>query len=329
MRSITKRKIIQEVQNWQHRDLIDHDLAIRICQRYSSDAGIGTLLIRWLGFFALLMLASSLFGFIGMYLGKAGLYISPLVAAGSTYGAWYFGHRLTIDPQQRYPVTGAILITFSLLCAYGTMMLTFAVFGGQKFDIAHPVFVLLTAIPAFAFAYHYATRWPLVIGILLVFHGLGTMHGYGGHGSYFLGTQNEWITLIAGIVAITIGWWHERVFETDYHCRFIGFGHWFIVLGLLFINLSTWFLSLPKGQLVLVGLFTAIALGQIIIGARNHDTRFIGFGIVFMSINFYTRFFEHFWDELSKGVFFLAGGLAALILGLAFEWYAQQQRAAS
>ena len=65
--------------------------------------------------------------------------------------------------------------------------------------------------------------------------------------------------------------------------------------------------------------FTAAGVGQIVAGARLRDARLTGFGIVFLAIDLYTRFFEHFWDRLSAGTFFLLGGALAMILGYAFE----------
>ena len=40
---------------------------------------------------------------------------------------------------------------------------------------------------------------------------------------------------------------------------------------------------------------------------------------MFLAINLYTRFFEHFWDRLSLGVFFLVGGALAMAFGFACE----------
>ncbi len=56
---------------------------------------------------------------------------------------------------------------------------------------------------------------------------------------------------------------------------------------------------------------------------RQDDARFTGFGIVFLAINLYTRFFEHFWDRLSAGAFFLIAGALAMLLGYAFERQSQ------
>ncbi|MFZ1325808.1 MAG: hypothetical protein WAT67_07265 [Candidatus Contendobacter sp.] len=70
--------------------------------------------------------------------------------------------------------------------------------------------------------------------------------------------------------------------------------------------------------------FTAAGSAQIIMGARLHDARFTGFGIVFLAINLYTRYFEHFWDRLALGLFLLLGGALALALGYVGERWSQR-----
>lgn len=84
-----------------------------------------------------------------------------------------------------------------------------------------------------------------------------------------------------------------------------------------------WFLTLPRGPLVWVLTFTAAGIAQIIVGARLHDARFTGFGIVFLAIDLYTRYYERFWDSLSLGLFFLLGGALAMAFGFACERWSQ------
>ena len=45
----------------------------------------------------------------------------------------------------------------------------------------------------------------------------------------------------------------------------------------------------------------------------NHISK--GFGITFLFINLYTRYFEFFWDSLHKGIFFTILGVSFWILG--------------
>jgi len=190
-----------------------------------------------------------------------------------------------------------------------------------------PYIMLIVGAAAFFTAYRYGLRWPLTLGVLLAFHGLGNMHGYGGHGSYFLGIQGERLTFIVALTSIVFGLWHENTLENDINRREVGFGQVYIVFGLLYANLSLWFLSLPHGQLAAVLIFSAACVAQIILGGKLHDGRFIGFGVVFLSINIYTRMFENFWDELSKGAFFLISGALALVIGIGLEQRAKSIKA--
>jgi uncharacterized membrane protein len=101
--------------------------------------------------------------------------------------------------------------------------------------------------------------------------------------------------------------------------RCAGFGGLYLIFGLLYLNLSLWFLTLFGKPLDWILAFTAAGIAQIVAGARLRDARFTGFGIVFLAIDLYTRYFEHFWDRLSLGVFFLLAGALAMAFGYLFE----------
>ncbi|MDA0706099.1 MAG: hypothetical protein O2907_07275 [Proteobacteria bacterium] len=87
-----------------------------------------------------------------------------------------------------------------------------------------------------------------------------------------------------------------------------------------------WFLTIPYGNRLAVLAFSAAGVAQLILGGRFHGGRFTGFGIVFLSINIYTRLFESFWDEASKGTFLVASGAVALTAGYLFEKRARTLR---
>jgi hypothetical protein len=187
--------------------------------------------------------------------------------------------------------------------------------------------MVITSVAAFATAYKYRLRWPLLLALLFLFHGIGSWHGYAGRGAYFAGINDEKTTALVALLCVVFGWWHEAKFEAGQLRRHLGFGSLYINVGLLYLNLSLWFLTLPRGGLAWVLLFTAACIGQIVAGARLKDSRFTGFGIVFLSIDLYTRFFEHFWDRWSAGSFFLIAGVAAMALGYVFERLARKSAA--
>ena len=161
---------------------------------------------------------------------------------------------------------------------------------------------------------------------MLFFHGLGGWHAYGGQGAYFASIQDERLMALAALAAILVGLWHEHWLENGPLWRCVGFGALYLIFGLLYLNLSLWFLTLFGKPLDWMLTFTAAAIAQIIVGARLRDARFTGFGIVFLAIDLYTRFFEHFWDQLSAGAFFLVAGALAMALGYGFERQAYGER---
>lgn len=318
---------MDQVSDWAHRGLIDNELLCVLQARYSTDISMGRILLRWLGFLAVFLIGMSLLGFIGLSLGEATLNLAPFVIGGMAFFMWIKGVRMATDPQQRYATSGAVLVTISLLALFATMAIIHLLLERRDLDAIVPYLMLLTGVAAFFTAYRYALRWPLTLGILLLFHGLGNMHSYAGHGSYFFGIQDERLTSLIALISIVFGVWHEKQREHDSQSREVGFGQVYIVIGLLYLNLSLWILSLSATNLVTVMIFSAACVAQIILGGRLHDGRFIGFGIVFLSIDIYTRMFENFWDDLSKGVFFLISGVIALGVGIVFEKRARKLKA--
>ena len=326
MRPIVAEKIAGQITEWGHRGLIDSALGARLQQRYQTELTLGQVLLRWLGFFALFMLGTSVLGLVGMVMGDLMMPIASVLLGVVAGAMWLKGATMAADPQQLYPMSGAVLLTTGLIGGLGAFALLYGAVGGNSHNQVFPVIMLLVAGGAFGTAYRYGLRWPLVLAMLLLFHGIGNWHAYGGHGSYFLGIRDERLTLVLGIVTIGAGLWHELAREQELSSRSVGFGHIYVVFGLIYANLSIWFLSLMGRDLSMVMAFTAACIAQIIIGARLHDGRFIGFGIVFLSINLYTRLFEGFWDELSKGTFFLLSGVIAMALGAVFEHRASQRK---
>ena len=124
---------------------------------------------------------------------------------------------------------------------------------------------------------------------------------------------------LVALATIALGLWHERRLEPGPLWRCTGFGGLYLIFGLLYLNLSLWFLTLFGQPLDWVLIFTATGIAQIVVGAWLHDGRFTGFGIVFLAIDLYTRFFEHFWERLSLGGLFLIGGALAMAFGFACE----------
>lgn len=317
MRAITRDLLTREAVDWHQQGLIDHSLLDDLLARYESRGRFLAALLKWLGLFAIFQLGLAVLAFIA--LASESALVAAILLSGISVGLWIFGVRLATHPRQLHPFTGSVLVTASLAAAFGVFILLNMALGGGIEGQTIPMILLLTGVLATLTAYRYHLRWPLLLALLLFFHGLGAWHAYGGHGAYFADIQEPRIMAVVALAAIALGVWHERHLENRSLRRCSGFGALILIFGLLYLNLSLWFLTLPGGSLDWVLVFTAAGLGQMVAGARLHDARFTGFGIVFFSINLYTRYFEHFWDQLSLAAFFLIGGALAMAFGYACE----------
>jgi hypothetical protein len=314
-----RARLAAEAAAWRHAGLIDDGLAATLAQRFAPGPGGGRALLRGLGMFALFLLASSVLSAVGYLLRGASPSFAAVMVLALGAATWYPGARLAADPLRRHAVTGSVLVTFGLVAAYAGFSLLYLASGGHRYGDAVTALMLLTALAAFATAYGFGLRWPLTLALLLLFHAVGSRHGYVGHGAYFIDIQDERSMAVVALAAAGFGLWHEDVGETGPLRRQVGFGHLWIVFGLLYFNLCVWILSLFPGGLAWVLTFTAAGIGQIVAGAWLKDARFTGFGIVFLAIDLYTRLFEHFWDRLSAGTFLVVAGVAGVLLGTLFE----------
>jgi uncharacterized membrane protein len=319
VRRETRERLANEAAVWRHSGLIDDALAAVLAERYDASGAAGLGLLRWLGLFGVFTVGAAILGWIGIALAETGPFMPALLLAGGGGAVGVVGARLARDPLQKHPVLGAALVTVGLMGLGGALALGGTALGLERLDTFAGWVMLLTAALSLASAYALRLRWPLLLGLLLLFHALGGWHAYGGHGSYFADIRDEGLMVAAALAAVGLGVWHEAELEEGPLPHHLGFGRLYLVFGLLYFNLSLWFLSLEGMSAGWVLAFTAGALAQIVIGAARKDSRFTGFGIVFLGIDLYTRYFEHFWDRLSAGSFFLLAGLAGMGLGYLFE----------
>ena len=324
MLPITRELLTREVTAWHQQGLIDRPLLDTLLARYATHGRFLAALLKWLGLFAIFQLGLAVLAFIAMMAESA--LVAAMLLGGIGVGLWIFGVRMATDPKRSHPFTGSVLVTASLAAAFGTFVLLDMAVNGDPRGQTLPTIMLLTGVLGALTAYRYRLRWPLLLALLLFFHGVGAWHAYGGHGAYFADIQDPKLMAVVALAAILLGLWHERRLETRLLRRCAGFGGLYLIFGLVYLNLSLWFLTLFGRPLDWILVFTAAGIAQIVAGARLRDARFTGFGIVFLAIDLYTRYFEYFWDRLSLGGFFLLAGALAMGFGYLCERQAHAER---
>jgi len=153
---------------------------------------------------------------------------------------------------------------------------------------------------------------------------LGTETGYAsGWGAYYLGMNYPLRFVLFGVILVMTAF----VFEKKYN-----FGRLFkttLAVGLLYLFISLWMMSIfgnygdikSWSSIKQIELFHwAFLFGLVAAGAIFHGLKFgngmtKGFGITFLFINLYTRYFEYFWNMTHKAIFFCILGISFWVIG--------------
>lgn len=142
---------------------------------------------------------------------------------------------------------------------------------------------------------------------------MGTETGYmSGWGAYYLGMNYPLRFVLFG--ALLTG----CALALEDHPVAARFYRSTLVMGLLYLFIALWIMSIfgnyadmrvweQVKQIELFHwsiLFAAVAGWGIYHGLRHDNDMTKGFGVTFLGINLYTRFFELFWNNLHKAIFF-------------------------
>lgn len=173
-----------------------------------------------------------------------------------------------------------------------------------------------------------------VFGLLSLGAWMGTETGYvSGHGMYFLGMNYPLRFVVFGgvLTALGIAGQHVSLRSDDsrFRARLLSMSPQTKVIGLLNLFVALWIMSIfgNYGDMMqwqrvrqyelfhwsLV--FGAASIAAIWYGLRRDDGVLRGFGLTFLFINLYTRFFEYFWDSLHKAAFFALCALSFWYIG--------------
>lgn len=152
----------------------------------------------------------------------------------------------------------------------------------------------------------------------------GTETGYlSGHGAYFLGMNYPMRFVWFGVILIVVAFIFKRSDKLSFFHKptyVIGLLNLFIALWIISIfgNYGNWhdWYRVKQINLFYWGLlFAAVAIAAIIYGLKKDDYTSRSFGIVFLFINLYTKYFEYFWDHSHKALFFIIMGISFWLIG--------------
>ncbi len=334
---MSKNKIISdEAKKWYEEGLINETLYNELLSRYAVKGWDISTIIKWALIFGAIMLGIGLISFVSLIFKS--LTFVVLILSILCVLSYYWGFQLTSkEYKYYYPKSGNTLITLAslILCgdvfALGKLLSS----GGDNW----PILILLVAIIYFIIAYLKKNTLVLIFALLSLATWYGTQTGYvSGWGAYYLGLNYPMRFAVVSPLVILIGYLHKK-YELNVPESFIKV---YYSLGLLYINLSLWVMSIfgnygnldywhdaEHFELLFFSLIWGIASVIIfIIGTKYKNRMFIGYAIVFFILNLYTRYFEYFWDAMHKSLFFIILGGLSIAVGVYFERLLKSRRIA-
>jgi hypothetical protein len=233
---------------------------------------------------------------------------------------FYAGLCRRREKPERFFSNEAIFFLGVLLCAASIVFLGLAIGAGSR----HFSLLLLLAATIYGvLGLSLSSRLVWVFSLLSLGSWFGAETGYiSGWGAYYLGMNYPMRFVLFGAVLTGVSFGFERV------PRLAQFRHATYVMGLLYLFIALWILSIfgnhgdekwfhvKQIELFHWGLLFALAaIAAIVYGLKQDDYTSRAFGVTFLFINLYTRYFEFFWDTAHKAVFFLLMAISFWLIG--------------
>ncbi len=236
--------------------------------------------------------------------------VISILAAAFAVWFYYYGQKQKRTHPGRLFSNEATIFTGVLFTAISIAYLGKALDNGS----GHISLLFLISVAVYGIlAMKFSSKLIWAFALISLGSWFGTETGYQTRWSdYFLGMNYPLRFVIFGAVLTAAGLFLEktkRLPEFNTLTYVIGLFYLFISLWLLSIfgnfgDLEDWF-KVKQLTLFYWGIISAAtALAFMLYGLRKKDAIAREFGITFLLINIYTRYFEYLWDITDKAIFF-------------------------
>jgi len=318
-----REKISADLGLWLSDGVISSPLHDLLKERYSAPGFVLGQIIKSAGVAGGMFAVGGILGFVGAL--TESRFVIVLMLAGCAAGLFAFALRLWRDPAGAFLSSSRILFALSVTLAASAIGVLVDSLGlpGE----ATLFYTGLICVPgSLAVSYFTGSTFLLTLSLLGFFHWAGSWTRMAGNSTYEFSVQDPRIMAGVSILVSLAGLYHELRVE-----KFQRFHRAYESLGLVYLNMTLLVLSIFPGEnkspLLYVILLSLACVAQIALGSRLHNSIFTGFGVVFLSIDFFTRYYETFWDKMHKGLFFLLGGLFLVAAGGVCEYLLRGRKA--
>lgn len=139
----------------------------------------------------------------------------------------------------------------------------------------------------------------------------------------FLGMNYPVRFTVFGALVLAFSRWQQRIpplafsRQTTYITGLVIFftGLWGVSIFGNYASFAEWEKVRQTQVIIYALLFGVVALGSFLWGLKKQDGPARDFGLLFLLLNLYTRYFEYFWGTMNKGLFFLVLALSFWFIG--------------
>lgn len=314
---------------WQSEKLLDHADIQKLKGSYQSKTFDWRRLAQYsfwtamaCGVIALsaLLVDKSLLNYLKNLYNTPNIVISLISAiAAATCYIWGF-RKKKLKPQNVFS-NEAIIFSGVMLTANAVAYLGKAIDNGSNH---FSILIFISVLVYLTLAYFFKSRLIWTFALLALGAWFGTETGYLSKWNwYFLGLNYPLRFVFFGLI-VTIGSLLlnrskklSYFFDVSY---FAGLLYLFTSLLLLSIfgnygSLDEWYTINQLSLFYWAIISAAFCVLAIIIGLKKNDAMLREFGIIFLFINLYTRYFEYFWDSWHKAIFFTVLGISFVLIG--------------
>ncbi|WP_207535004.1 DUF2157 domain-containing protein [Desertivirga arenae] len=319
----------QTIHHWKTEGLLDETTSNNLLQSYEvkqfdwrrlAQYSIWIALACGLIAFASLVIDDAILDLIAKLSDTPDIIISIISAVLATY-FYFIGQKRKNSNPERVFSNEAILFIGVLFTASAIAFL------GKVIDNGKGHFSLLFLLSVFIYgilALRFSSQLIWAFALFSLGSWFGTETGYQTHwGDYFLRMNYPLRFVFFGVFLSALAILMARI------PRFTLFKNITYVIGLFYLFVSLWLLSIfgnfgnmedwlkvKQKELLYWGLLSALfSLGIMFYGLKKNDSIAREFGISFLLINIYTRYFEYFWDITNKALFFSILALSFWLIG--------------
>lgn len=259
------------------------------------------------------------------YFSLSNMFIALLCALLAGVWFWYINRirdRHSDIAQEVYMVLGGLLTVTSVV--YFCKDIGF----GAKYN----GFLIVCAAMLTSLSVLFRSRALWIAGVLAVMGWYGSFSAWQQNsGNLFIGMNYPMRFAVFGLVILVLSFLQKNVVRLQFaqHITYIAgmliffTGMWGVSIFGNYGNMAAWAQVRQVQVLAYSIVFAAFAILSFYLGLKYRNDAARDFGILFLLLNLYSRYFEYFWDAINKGIFFLVLAVSFWFVG---RWIEKNKR---